>query len=685
MSMGSGRILGLDHLPSTDRVKKFAYCILDNLGQKEAEGTTNINDLPRLIKSKNIETLAIDNIFEIYPHPNEIINFLKHNPIRLIQVTGKPGSMLKLSFLAREHGLALSGKLTPQKSAEIAAQLALMGVGAEVRVFEDVTKVIISRARSLGEGGQHQVKYARSIASIILQLKRKIERKLDENGLLYEVFVREGDMGLKGAKFLIYAPYNIVRGIIKSKKGDMYQIKVMPVTSEKIHFAPLLTKRRGNRYLICGIDPGDYTGLALIDLNGQIVHLESKKEWSLLDVLNRIYEFGNPVIISTDVPKVPQTIEKISKKTKATIFHPNKILSIAEKHELVRQLNADVKNSHERDALAAAFIAYKRYRNILEKVDMILSYLPFNINPDLVKRDVIMGKSIKESIIKQFNLTIGKIIEQSKQIESRKNDIDSKLKDLKEERTTLLKRISELHDRIKRLEERIETLEKEKDEKERLIEKLNEKLMIAQSKLMQKEQKLNEILNYMDEDKLKHEIIQLRNKLIEKNEEIKELRKEVEKFKIIALRKPSDVLVKVIKRLTIDEIEYLSKEIGISPGDVIYIVDPSGGGKKASKKLIALGIRAIILGDDTLPEPAREEFEKANIPIISSQEIVDKLKDLEPSDIKIISKKLLNKLINEMKRREKEKDSTLEKIEELINIYRTRRRNGASSGELNEM
>ena len=179
MSWSTGKILGLDHLATAERKKRFAYVIINRFGEKEDTGILELGEIRDIIKRNKIEIVAIDNVFELYPNPRNIINFVKNNNIKLIQVTGRPGNMVKLSFLAKQVGFFKRGKLSPQQSAEIAAKLALMGIGAELHIFEDATKVIISRSRSLGEGGQHQVKYARSIASLILQAKKKIKKKKD--------------------------------------------------------------------------------------------------------------------------------------------------------------------------------------------------------------------------------------------------------------------------------------------------------------------------------------------------------------------------------------------------------------------------------------------------------------------------------------------------------------------------
>ena len=59
------RILGLDHLPSIDRERRFAYCIINELGSKEKNGVISIKELPKFIDENHIDVIAIDNIYEL--------------------------------------------------------------------------------------------------------------------------------------------------------------------------------------------------------------------------------------------------------------------------------------------------------------------------------------------------------------------------------------------------------------------------------------------------------------------------------------------------------------------------------------------------------------------------------------------------------------------------------------------
>ncbi len=676
------KVLGLDHLPSTDRDRLFAYYLVDEFGNSEESGIIALSQLPKFIKEKKINIIAIDNIYELYPNPNEIIEFMKKTKIRLIQTTGGFRNQVKLPYLAKKYGIKNTNKLSPQDAAEVSAKLALLGVGSEVNIYEDITKVVVSRSRVLGEGGQHQAKYARSIASLILQEKRKIEEKLKNLKLPYDVYVREGDKGLKGAKFLIYAPYNIVRKHIKDYKGDLYQVKVMPLTKEKIAFSSTIPREKPNRMLICGVDPGDHTGLAIMDLRGRIILVESKKEWSLFDVLNRIYEFGNPIIIATDVPKTPQTVERIAKKTNSIIYKPSRAISISEKHELIRQLGINVKTPHERDALVAAYFAYRKYKNLFDKIDTITSYIPLKINSDVVKRDVINGLSIRDAIAKQVNMELNRIIDNIRLADVKQNDNDAEIKRLKEERSMLLRKLSDSYEKIRYLETKYHELERKYQLLAKRFEESQDKIIILKNKIKNYETQLKKLQQNSDNplvfEDYQKQILQYREIITQKNKEINKLLRELEKYKILALRKPTNIPVKTLKRLTLGDIEYLDMNVGLAPGDIVYIVDPSGSGKKAAKKIIEKGVIGVIVGENELPTPAREEFEKAGIPIIEYNRVRDRLFKIDDIDeIHFINRKILQKIVEEYKRaKEKTKSSTIEDdVEKIISLYREKRRN----------
>ncbi|MCD6414177.1 MAG: DUF460 domain-containing protein [Candidatus Diapherotrites archaeon] len=116
--------------------------------------------------------------------------------------------------------------------------------------------------------------------------------------------------------------------------------------------------------MIVGIDPGTTVGFAVLDLDGNPVKVGSFKNKSIDDLV-RILSSYEPVLVSSDVAKVPEAVKKVAIAFNATVFHPTENLQIEEKVKLIR--GHSVSNVHERDALAAAIKAYKHYSSKLRK------------------------------------------------------------------------------------------------------------------------------------------------------------------------------------------------------------------------------------------------------------------------------------------------------------------------------
>jgi hypothetical protein len=119
--------------------------------------------------------------------------------------------------------------------------------------------------------------------------------------------------------------------------------------------------------LIVGIDPGITTGIAILNLDGEIVLTESRRNFSRAGIVKFVSNFGKPIIIATDMNPAPTTVEKLATAFPARLFYPESTLKRKDKAKLVKELEVKP-NRHEKDALAAAIYAYKRISPIINKV-----------------------------------------------------------------------------------------------------------------------------------------------------------------------------------------------------------------------------------------------------------------------------------------------------------------------------
>ncbi len=129
--------------------------------------------------------------------------------------------------------------------------------------------------------------------------------------------------------------------------------------------------------LIVGIDPGTTTGIALMDLDGNLILLKSRKNLSKAGINRFIVDFGNPVILGSDKFPTPRLIEKTAATFSARMVVPREPFPRTEKERIIHDFSKrnsfcskrTWKNQHEKDALTAALFAWNRVGALINRVD----------------------------------------------------------------------------------------------------------------------------------------------------------------------------------------------------------------------------------------------------------------------------------------------------------------------------
>lgn len=129
------------------------------------------------------------------------------------------------------------------------------------------------------------------------------------------------------------------------------------------------------RILIVGLDPGVTKGIAILSTSGEIIKLASKRGAKRSEIINYITKFGKPVIIASDVNPLPKSIGKISSALETRVYYPEVSLSNIEKFKMTRDYTERIKDSHQKDALAAALKAFKSHRELFLKIEETLEKL----------------------------------------------------------------------------------------------------------------------------------------------------------------------------------------------------------------------------------------------------------------------------------------------------------------------
>ena len=121
------------------------------------------------------------------------------------------------------------------------------------------------------------------------------------------------------------------------------------------------------KLLIAGIDPGITTAYAVLDIEGNLIHLNSSKQLDLNQIISETIELGRIVLVGTDKAKIPGLVEAFAAKLGAKIVSPPEDLKVDEKRRMTSNFNFS--DEHQGDALASALFAYKEAKALLSRID----------------------------------------------------------------------------------------------------------------------------------------------------------------------------------------------------------------------------------------------------------------------------------------------------------------------------
>jgi len=540
MERSSGDIIvfGVDILPgystkSSTRQPHYALCILVNESIQAVYEDVSLSRLIRLIWEYQPDIIAVDNVYELVRNFNELIKLTKILPpkTRIVQVTGWGSESVSIEELAYKYNIEVHGKLDPVKTAYISAFIALKGGGVTVSPVCEKTKIVITRGRNVNQGGMSSNRFKRSIRASILSVTNEIRRILDSHGLDYDLLFRKSSGGLEKSMFIVYAPRDKLYGLIKPMRNRNVRVVIKPVVNERITISEKSDMWR-HRGLILGIDPGVYTGIAIMDLNGRPLYTYSSKNLDRFDILNMVSKFGEVVIVATDTHDPPDLVRKIASVLNAKLYAPPRDLSNEEKQGIINKLSEmyrdiDIRDSHVKDALASAYKAYVWIKDKLESVEAKLTEL--GLDSDVVERvkiNIVKGKSLAEILEEEFDNIMKSTIESTDRTRSLlKPNVERDL-------DKYVEKIKRLNERIAYLESTIRELLSKLEEKEHVIEEL--KLELKLKRDISVEEFYKREINV-----LRNEIKSLTNEIERKNARIKELEDQIYSLK--------EVIVKILR------------------------------------------------------------------------------------------------------------------------------------------
>ena len=603
--------------------------------------------LCRLINDREPLYVATDNAYELAADKGELVGFLRSLPdgTRLVQVTGAERPE-PLSRVASRHGIPYGKE--PMKEAEASARLAAANVGHEVTAFTDETQVKVSRGRSTGKGGWSQDRYTRRIHGNVRKRTRQVQSKLKEANLSFDRDVTEKYGGYANATFTVEArPEDIP--VSNSRAGDV-RVEVERERRDGIEYEPLV-KRRDR--VIVGIDPGTTTAAAVVGLDGTVHALYSSRTSDTADVTEWIVEQGRPIIVAADVEPMPETVEKFRRSFDATGWRPTTDLPVDEKLHRTREASYD--NDHERDALAAALYAYDGHEDQFER---IAAKTPPRLDREAVIAGVVAGGSSVEAVIESLSDDDGD--------GGDGGGSDDETDPTEPERTEEEETIRRLRERVDRLESHTESLEDDLAERDERIAELEGELEEA------KRQERIEARTRRAVSRLERETDRLERERDEAQEAVETLEAKVETLKELWRLDHSNfddvadgrglVSVKIVEQFTLDAIETADEEYGLVAGDVVYLRDASGAGRRTAERLAETDPRAVIR-DGNLSEVADQVLFDHAVPVLPADAVaVREVDELAVAGEDALADALDNWERRAERRRKAEKQEHLDRI-----------------------
>jgi predicted RNase H-like nuclease (RuvC/YqgF family) len=630
--------------PAGRQAPSYALAVLEG----DAVSTYHMisrHKLIRLIRQMQPEIVAMDNIHELASSRQELLSLLRKLPstTRLVQVTGgeKPEALTRV---ARWHGISFD-RLNPLEEALACARLASKGVGQAVSAFEDRTWIKVSRRRSPGRGGWSQNRYSRKIHGAVKGLAREVERQLREAGLEFTTRAVEGLGGYTRAEFEVEAARDKVH--INPGYYSDAQLKVEGIARPQLQFKPI-AQRRG--YIIVGLDPGTTTGIAALNLQGELIDLISARAMSPADAIEWIAARGKPLLVATDVFPAPGAVEKVKRSFNATLFSPGSDLPAEEKIALAKEFG--YRNDHERDALAASASAFKKYKN---KFLLVEKKTPPQMDPDEVKALVVRGYSIENALMQLSPPPAEERVQpQAAELPVSGEDAGAKAQ------------VQQLSEQVRNLKGYVEDL------KGQLAERVEEVRRLSARLDRQRDKEAREMKRQAEIKIRDKEIERLRALLRSERKQMRHLKqdlsrkKQAERVEASGLRR-----LKILEAFSKEAVAMATERWGLDKGDLVLLQEASGGGPNTVDLLAEKGVGAVIW-EKAMPNAVREHFFDRGIPVLSAHELevqrIGSQAFVRPEDLEMA----LARWREQMKVRQAERKA--EWLEGMLQEYRVERR-----------
>jgi predicted RNase H-like nuclease (RuvC/YqgF family) len=614
-------IIAFDILPMSSTARqegvKVAASACFSDGTRKEWSELNRSKLLKIVRKHRFTYMGTDNPGEVISEAETLADFCDRLPVETqfvhVNLTNI-GTTVSVQSLLTQYNINPSGrKLSPVKTARGLVDLIRLGIGMILEPYENETLIRVGRPSGTKKGGWSQSRYQRLNEEVVAREANKINELLIRANLQFDSHIQDTKYGAKMARFHIFSTRMNVEEALSNQSFYPAKIKIWSPKKNLVTYRAIsqetqvidLRLRPGLRRIIVGIDPGMTTGVAIINLSGNIVAIFSKKNLSKGQLITDIAKYGVPVLICSDVSPTPTFVSKMASTYNANIISPDVMLRKEDKRSLSNLFSITRKlDSHERDALSAVAYAYKRLEENFSKVES--EDLPVR-ETELAKTFLIRGLSVKESLAAATKISIEKhdqIIEEK--------DYHEKDLELVGRVNNLLEQLTESQNIIRNLRAHAATMEAQKI-------KLNERM----KKL---ERQIRRSNDENIRDSLRTEIVQDKDRIIKNFERtISDLQRErgvsndrindLEEMLWVTIDK-GGLPIKILQKFSNDAIQRLVQERNLGPGDIVLIIDPTGGGPQTAEKLVNCKPDFVFLENHNFPSQASETFYKAKIPVL---------------------------------------------------------------------
>lgn len=156
---------------------------------------------------------------------------------------------------------------------------------------------------------------------------------------------------------------------------------------------------------IVGFDPGTTAGLAVLNLNGELLLLKSLKHWNRGSIILEALSVGDPVLIATDRAEAPRAVRELAQSLNLAVFETGKDEALEDKISIINEYaskrSVSIGDEHQASALYAALKAFNSFKNDFRNIELNVERRISDFKEALieeVKSDLIRGIPPERSI-----------------------------------------------------------------------------------------------------------------------------------------------------------------------------------------------------------------------------------------------------------------------------------------------